>query len=122
MEKLEEASSWNKKRIFTALFFLVLLAVGAYLFKTRILGEKIDFSGAVKGASTVAVPPIPNFNLQKTFQQKLEGIKQEVQSLSIVDIASSSPQVQKALNDLKALEGYPKNEVKNLCQKICVSL
>jgi hypothetical protein len=36
-----------------------------------------------------------------------------------MEVASSSPQVQKILNDIKALQQYPANQIKDLCRKIC---
>jgi hypothetical protein len=35
-----------------------------------------------------------------------------------VEIASSSPQMQKILNDIKSLEQYPANQAKEFCRQI----
>ncbi|OGH18022.1 MAG: hypothetical protein A3F31_03745 [Candidatus Levybacteria bacterium RIFCSPHIGHO2_12_FULL_38_12] len=65
----------------------------------------------------------PPFSLpsKNELGEKLDTIKKQVQSLSISEIASSSPHVQKVLQDIKALEEYPHNQVKDMCQKICSS-
>lgn len=122
MEDIKSQDGWDKKKIIIALLILFFLGLGlkALLFDNKI----IDFplKDKVKGVSTASSPSPQSFNPQKILEQKLEGIKQEVQNLNFVDIASSSPQVKKILNDLKALEQYPINEVKELCQKICSSL
>lgn len=55
-------------------------------------------------------------------EQKLEEVKKQVGTLSITEIASSSPQIQKVLQDLKSLEEYPHNQVKETCLKLCGSL
>ena len=126
MEEIKsEDGMWDKKKIVGALLILLVLGVGIKMF---VLDDSANFSKTVKGVS-VKPPsssedqetPVSNFDLQKTLREKLEGIKAEVQNINLADIASSSPQMQKALNDLKALEEYPKNQAKELCQKICSS-
>ena len=57
--------------------------------------------------------------MQKAVAEKIESLKQDVRGLNIVEIASSSPQVQKILNDIKFLEQYPANQAKEICKKIC---
>ena len=119
MEKIKsEESVWDKKKIFFAgALLLLILGFGVKIFLLDT--HKLDFSKDVKGVSS-GPTPVP-FNLRQTLQDKLEGIKEEVQNINLAEIASSSPQVQKAINDLKALEGYPKSQAKELCQKVCSS-
>lgn len=122
MEEINTGGSWNKKKIFVAGFLLVLLIVGGYLFKTRVLGENLSQqSKSVKGAATKEKNTEPEFkiNIQEAVREKLNNLKQEVSGLNMLEIASSSPQVQKILNDIKALEQYPTNQVKEICKKIC---
>jgi len=113
--------SWNKKRIVIAVILLILLAVGGFFFKTRILGQNSSGAGeSVKGVATeeIAVPDI-KVNIQEAVKEKIDNLKQQVSNLNVSDIASSSPQVQKILNDIKALEQYPTNQLKEICRKIC---
>jgi hypothetical protein len=76
---------------------------------------------SVEGASIIDNNTEPDLrtNIQETIKEKINSIKQEVSGLDIVEIASSSPQVQKILNDIKSLEQYPTNQIKEICRKIC---
>jgi len=128
MQKLEEFTSWNKKRIFIG--FIVILAaltLLGYGIKTFVLGKNIDFFSkkTTLGTSTqkqenTSLPTASS--IQNSLQQKLGNIQQEISKLDIADIASSSPQVQKIINDLNALKDYPSNQIKEVCQNICNSL
>lgn len=122
MEEVNEGASWNKKRIFAALILILLLAIGGYFFKTRILDENLSpQTKSIKGISTAEKTTEPPFrtSIQDAVKEKINSLKQEVAGLNISEIASSSPQVQKILNDIKALEQYPTNQVKEICKKIC---
>jgi hypothetical protein len=70
----------------------------------------------IKGAATQVVP-----NIKNSVADQLNNLKSEAQNVDLVEIASSSPQVQKVINDLKALQDYPKNQVKATCEQICNS-
>jgi hypothetical protein len=128
MQKLEGFTSWNKKRIFIG-FIVILAALSllGYGIKTFVLGKNIDFFSkkTTLGTSTqkqenASLPSASS--LQNSLQQKLGDIQQQVSKLDIADIASSSPQVQKLINDLNALKDYPSNQIKDICQKICNGL
>jgi hypothetical protein len=120
---MEEVNTptWNKKRIFIAIFLLILLAVGGYFFKTRILDKNLPQpeesiqKTSVKGEATG-----PDFkaNIQEAVREKIINLKREVLGLDVIEIASSSPQVQKILNDIKSLEQYPVNQAKEFCRQI----
>ena len=121
MEEIKsEDGTWDKKKIVIAVL-LVVLILGFGVKKFLIDTHRLDFSKEVKGVSTNSNPSIPNLDLQKILQDKLEEIKKGVSNLNLSDVASSSPQFRKALNDLKSLEQYPKNQAKEMCQKICSS-
>lgn len=128
MEEIKSEESWNKKRIFAALFLIILLAIGGYFFKTKVLDNRslspLDILRSVKGTSNVkdkskVQEESLGINVQKTVQEKLESLKQQVTGLNVAEVASSSPQVQKIINDIKSLEQYPQNQVKEVCKKIC---
>ena len=128
MEKIKKEESWNKKRIFVALFLIIILIIGGYFFKTKVLGSRSlspsDILRSVKGTSDVKdKSKVPEeslgINVQKAVQEKIESLKQDVKGLNIVEIASSSPQVQKIINDIKSLEQYPTNQAKEICRQIC---
>ncbi|MDP2585792.1 MAG: hypothetical protein Q8P29_02850 [Candidatus Levybacteria bacterium] len=122
MEEVNVGESWNKKRIFIAVFLLILLTVGGYFFRTRIFGENLlQQLRSVKGTSIKEEIPLPEFkmNVQEAVKEKINSLKQEVLGLNVLEIASSSPQVQKILSDIKSLEQYPINQVQEVCKKIC---
>jgi len=53
---------------------------------------------------------------------RIESIQEEAKNINVAEVASSSPQVQKVINDIKSLENYPADQAKGLCEKICSSL
>jgi len=123
MEKVGlQEESWNKKRIFIAISLLVLLIAGGYLFKTRVLSiDSSQVEKSVKGISAREENTELEFkvSVQEAVKEKIDSIKQEVSGLDVLEIASSSPQVQKILKDIKSLEQYPKNQLQEICRQIC---
>lgn len=130
--EIKKEESWNKKRIFAAFFLIIALIIGGYFIKTKVLGSNSfspsDLLRSVKGTSSVKEDGkvqekgLNTFNVQKPLQEKLESLKREVSGLNILEVASSSPQVQKIINDIKSLEQYPTNQVKEICEKVCSGL
>jgi hypothetical protein len=122
MEEVSNGQSWNKKKIIIAFFLLAILIIGGYFLKTRILGESSpQVKESVKGATIeeITSKPEPKVNVQEIVREKINNIRQEVSGLNILEVASSSPQVQKILNDIKSLEQYPANQIKEICKKVC---
>jgi len=121
MEEVSGEESWNKKRIIIGIFLLTLIIVGGYFFKTKIFVDSSGQAKSVKGISAeeISTQPEPKVNIQEAVKEKLDSLKQEVSGLDMLEIASSSPQVQKILNDIKSLEQYPTNQIKEICRKIC---
>jgi len=133
MERLESIETWNKKKIFITL--LIVFALLGFLFKTFVLSKNKDFLNmstnflkSVKGISTKEEGKNKDLNskskgmslpIQGVIKEKLDDLKKEVNSLNVIDIASSSPQVQKIINDLNSLKQYPVNELKDICKQIC---
>ncbi len=121
-EPPKEDLPWDKKKI---IFFLIaavaLIGIG-FEAKDLILGAssapKTQVSAPdVKGAATQASSSIKN-----SVQNQLNTLKTEAQNVDLTQIASSSPQVQKVINDLKAIQNYPQNQLKATCQQICNGL
>lgn len=132
--------SWNKKRIILGLIIICFFLVGAvYFFKKNNLDKEKIFQksplAGVKGVNInnpnnsekndtnqVSQKPVslPLANeLRDNIKQNIDSIRQEVSILKVEEIASSSPAVQKVLNEIKLLEQYPKNQAKDICQKVC---
>ena len=118
-----EKPQWDKGRIFLFLLTVIILAVIGFELKSIILGDKVSPAqqaaknlSDVKGASTeqVSMP-----NIKQDIQKQINNLKNEAANINLIDVASSSPQVQKVINDLKALQNYPSNKLKDTCISIC---
>lgn len=127
--KKEEAIEWDKKKILIFLFTVFILIVLGYELKTIILGEDYSenkslskaFNQNVKGIEAQKIP-LKSPSIKENIQNEINNLKTEAQNINLVDIASSSPQVQKVINDLKALQNYPSSRLKETCEKICSGL
>ena len=114
---------WDKLKIalFTILVFLLLFA--GYQIKTLTLNQNQNPSTAVE--TNVKESPMVNSNtpsFKNTIQQNIEDLKKEAGSINVEDLATSSPQVQKVINDLKSLQNLPQSRLKEACFKICNGL
>jgi flagellar basal body-associated protein FliL len=121
--------SWNKKKVFLGLVFLVILIAGLVTFKTLVLDKNQNSpttsQGDVKGASTDANSPEQNnaaADLKTNIQDQLNTIQQEASNINITDIATSSPQVQKVIDDIKSIQNLPKEQAKSFCEQVCSGL
>jgi len=123
MKEREAKIEWDKKKIilFSA-GVIILLGIG-------LVAKEMMFAGAqtqsppsatsVKGANT-QVNPLPD--IKSSVRNQIDSLKNEAQNINVVDIATSSPQVQKVINDLKAIQDYPQNQLKTTCENICNKL
>lgn len=124
----KEEIEWDKKKIFLFLFSSIFLILSAYGLKIMLLGEDLkpaSFSSSkiktdVKGEST-SVQSLPQ-DIKKNIQEEINSLKNEASNINLIEIASSSPQVQKVINDLKAIQNYPSTQLKETCEKICSGL
>ena len=134
MEKVKEEESWNKKRIFAALFLLIALLAGFFFFKTYVLDINSDLSWkedaqsekSVKGVNDEENSDMGNrgigglkVDIQNAVKEKIDDLQTQVTTLDVAEIASSSPQIQKIINDIKSLEKYPTNQAKEICRQVC---
>ncbi len=120
----KEDSQWDKKKIILFLIAAIVLIGIGFEAKSLFLGTGVAPSSPVsvpkpdvKGATTQVGSDIKN-----SVQSQLDNLKTEAQNIDFVEIASSSPQVQKVINDLKAVQDYPKNQLKATCEQICNGL
>lgn len=130
--------TWDKKKIF--IVFCVLIFSGFLIysaknyfsldlkFKNQENNKKEKVAGAKTYNNQSKIPDYqkPNLSLstekiQESAQERLNLIKKQVEGLSVLDIASSSPQVQKVIKDLQSLQNYPKDQAKQMCENICKS-
>ncbi len=124
--------SWDIKKILIALLVIVPILFLAFSYRDIIFGQKAEppKNQSVKGlsasnhdSSSVDSSSLPSTErLGVETQQRLESAKQQIQNLNVAEIATSSPQVQKIINDIKALPNYPASQAKGLCLKLCDGL
>ena len=127
MNELEggQQESWDIKKILGLLLILIIVAFGFKMFildKKFQQGSNSEPATAVQGLSTQNNPNPSPLNIQKSFDTNLSNLKKEVNNINVAEIASSSPQVQKVLNDLKNLQNLPQSQAKDACLKICNGL
>lgn len=125
-QKKKEEIEWDKKKIIIFSIVLFLLLIGAYQLKSLILGNDISskplqnsYEKQVRG---VNIQEPPGQSLRNNIQEQISNLKEDAQNIDVVEIASSSPQVQKIINDLKAIQNYPSNQIKEVCEKVCSGL
>ncbi len=108
--------SWSIKKISIAALALVLITAGGYFFYQ---GNKLpqESVAPIRQGQPITIPSSSNIEVQ--VKEQVNSLKKQVGSLNAVEVASSSPQVQKILNDIKDLEQYPHKQAKEACQKIC---
>lgn len=127
MKKQEVEEAWDKKKIsITLLVVLGLIGCivyfsGAYKIPTNNESVKKDAEVQLKKSVEGAADAVGVSDVKEVVQQKIEEIKTEAKTIDVIEIASSSPQVQKIINDIKALESYPADQAKTMCEKICDS-
>ncbi len=73
-----------------------------------------------KERQQVSLPSVQN--VKETVEQRIETIRQQIVNLSPSDVASSSPQVQRIIQDLRNLQQYPTNQAREMCENLCKSL
>lgn len=119
---------WNKKRVALVGLIAVLLIAGAFGVKNYVLGSNdssTNFTSDVKGAKVSTGPTITLPSVQSIGQGtvgSINNIKDEINKINVQELATSSPQVQKILNDIRALPSVPGQQAKEMCLKVCSGL
>ncbi len=119
-KKPEVEEEWDKKKIIAVTILALVLCLAAYSLLGPMLGLNKNTvlpnnAPQVKGAST-------QINLRQNVQNQIDAIKKEADNIDLAQVASSSPQVQKIIRDLKAIQNYPSNQLKSTCLNICNGL
>jgi len=118
MQEVKFEESWNNKRVSIAFIVLLLLVGGAvYLFRNR-----LSFDAKSQRAQNQKVLSVSDYNLEDVVQKQMQTIKKQAENINVEEIASSSPQIQNLINDLKTLQNLPKDKVKEACYNICKGL
>ncbi len=126
------AEKWDKKKIILTIAIGAALIFGGLELKSYVLGEdvapQISESKSPKDIQGLNISPTPTISLPSARQigeglgQNLSNIKQEINNINVADLATSSPQVKKILDDIKALPNVPANQAKEVCLNICNGL
>lgn len=124
-----EEEVWDKKKIYFGIIIAIVLIITAIVIKIWYLdslGEKQIQAGEVRGVTASNMSPtITPFSQLKQIpmliQKQIDTIGKQVTSLNAEEIASSSPQMKKLIDDLKILQQLPRNEAKQLCENFCRS-
>lgn len=116
---LAEEEVWDKKKLIIGIVIVLFLGLFIY-FGILNTGEKP--SPNIRGESVKVQDAASKINLRKDVNNKLEEIKQNADEINVAEIASSSPQIQKVINDIKNLQNLPSNQARDACLKICGNL
>lgn len=124
MEENQVYETWDIKKILTALILFVLLGVSA---KILIFDKKASSAPNnlqnVQGVSTQATSsPAAVVDLKTNFQTSLDNLKKDVNNINVVDVATSTPAVQKIITEIKSLQDLPQSQAKRACFQICNGL
>lgn len=115
--------SWDPKKLLALSILSVIVVVLLYSNRDMFLSRlpKLQHS-KVAGASTQVRQKALSLPSQSDFKKQFDSIKAEVMGLDIQEVASSSPQVQKLINDIKGFKDLPKNQAKQFCEQVCSGL
>jgi hypothetical protein len=121
-EAPKEQLQWDKKKIILfAIAAIALIGIG-FEAKDLVLGTSVVPSAPVSAPDVKGAATQVSSDIKTSVQNQLDNLKTEAQNVDLVQIASSSPQVQKVINDLKAIQDYPKNQLKATCEQVCNGL
>jgi hypothetical protein len=123
--KKEEVSSeeWDKKKVIITAFFVVVAILAVREIKTTFFSNNDEVLGQNVSVSPTPIKKpdvqIPRVNVVNQVGSKIEELKRNIDGLDPVEVASSSPQIQKVLRDMEGLKDLPSNEAKSMCMKLC---
>ncbi len=120
---------WNKKRLVLAVLITLFLVIAGLGLKSYLLGSEYPQSSNVnknvQGTSTSAAPTItlPTANdVSQGVGRSINNIKKEIEKINVQDLATSSPQIKKVLDDIRALPSVPGQKAKDVCLNLCNGL
>lgn len=125
MEKLKVVDEvWDVKKILAAVFIigLIVFTVKTYVLDKNLQNENLQTGTKVEGASVKSdkIVELPSQDLRKDLNQRLNDLKENVNNINVIEVATSTPAVQKVLSDIKNLQNYPQNQCLNICNNLCI--
>jgi len=121
MREAKKNREWDLKKLILAFFILVGILILILFFKFYFFANSESIP-KIAGIQEKRVKGISTEDVQKAVQEKVDLIKQQADEINITDVASSSPQVQKLIQDIKTLENYPGSQARSMCENLCKSL
>lgn len=122
-KEIAEEFEWDRKKIIIGLILLAVLLVGAVELKDYFsgAGKSILGESSVSKSSEIEKPSIksPNVNIQTEIGPRIEEIRKTINDLDAKEVASSSPQIQKVLNDIQGIKDLPSSQAKDMCLRLC---
>jgi hypothetical protein len=120
MKPLEPDLGWNRKRLLIVMSFVIAILVIALIFLAK-------SNPQLKGSRTFSPPANDSFDkasneFSQGIRNNILSIQEDAKSLSVSDVATSSPQVQKVIKDIQSIQDLPSSKAKEACQKICDGL
>ncbi|OGH08692.1 MAG: hypothetical protein A2152_00705 [Candidatus Levybacteria bacterium RBG_16_35_6] len=113
---------FDKRKIVLLSIVLLMVIIFVLIGSSRI--DKDTLSNVSKkevvGVSTKTVDPVKE--IKGAVSEQIETIQEEAKNIDLAEVASSSPQVQKIINDIKSIENYPSDKAKSLCEQVCSGL
>lgn len=128
MEETSVNEAWDARKIMA---LLLLIAIIFLSFKTFVLDKNSPQNAIfqpekVKGISTqaspISSPQVSSEDIKKSVENKLSDLKKEVNNINVIEIATSTPAVQKVLDDVKKLQSFPQSQARQACLQICNGL
>jgi len=124
IKKEAEEIIWDKKKIIVTVVIGILILLISLQFKAYLDQDQniSDISKEPKlEVKSINTSELSN-NIREGVEDSFNNLKTQAQNLNVTEIATSSPQVQKIINDLKALQDLPKSQLKSTCEKVCSGL
>ncbi len=122
-KEIEQDFEWDRKRILIGLGILSVIAIAAFELKGLFLNKNGNVLGEtnINKSSEIEKPNVkpPNINLQSEIGSTIANIKKNIGQLDTREVASSSPQIQKVLQDIQGIKDLPSSQAKEMCLKIC---
>lgn len=121
--EIEQDFEWDKKRILIGLGILTVIIIAGFEFKGLFLNKNGNVLGEtnINKPSEIEKPNVkpPSINFQSEVGSTIADIKENIGQLDTREIASSSPQIQKVLQDIQGIKDLPSSQAKEMCLKIC---
>ncbi len=124
IKKESEDIIWDKKKIFVTVVIAILIIAIGFQLKSYLIADQNSPKVSEKLKKQVKSTNTSDLsnNIREGIEESFNNLKNQAQGLDVAEIATSSPQVQKIINDLKTLQDLPKSQLKSTCERVCSGL